>query len=114
MNKDFDLAVILTVTTGINLTDNFDDVYEMSYFIYNSNLIGSVNLQGMRSHMKKHILSIHPELKDIRLNFSTNEIDNWISIQKAKFGNTLPICRYGESLDKNDILIKSKKPTNKS
>ena len=114
MQRNFKLETILTVTTGINFTDNFSDVFEMANFVYNTNLIGTINLQGMRKHICGHILNIHPELKEIRLNFSSNEIDSWINLQKEKYGDVLPISRYGEPLKKDNNLIKSKRPTNKS
>ncbi len=97
MQEDFELESILSILTGINCTDNFINVYELFWFIFEDNSINAMGISALKETAKKHILSIHPELKTIKYNSNIN-LDSWIEDQKNLFGNELTISIIGEPI----------------
>lgn len=100
MTKDFKLETILTVTTGINFTDRFNDVFELAYFIFDDNYITLTGLRALKDKMSIHIFNIHPEIKNLGyVPYSKFLRQRWIEDAKDKLGSTLEISRYGEPLN---------------
>lgn len=95
--EDFDLETILSVITGINCTDDFFKVYELYWYLFEDQTITYDGIVKLHDIAKNHILKIHPELKRIRFDESM-DLDDWIKIQKAKFGSVLTMCIVGERL----------------
>lgn len=104
MQKNFKLETILTIITGINLTDDFNDVYQLAYFIFQDKLINATGLNALKDAMKEHLLNIHPELKTVSWVPQTKICINlWINQQKNIYGEYLPISLYGKKLKKEKI-----------
>lgn len=98
--KNFELGTILTMTTGISCVDDFSKVFELVWFIYDDSMINSMGLGVVKDDVKKHLLTIHPELKEVNYN-GINTINEFLTNQEEKFGNTLAVTRLGEKLPKN-------------
>ena len=112
--KEFDLSVILSFTCGYVVTpgNNLEQIGKqltLAWFLDENLLFDSyIPPQGSTEKMKQHILSLHPQLKDVK--YEPNEgvsIDDWISKQKAIFGEKLPICIMGHTLEEYKIEDKS-------
>ena len=99
MQDDFDLDAILTITTGVKCTDDFNKVYELFWFIFEDDLIGPLGIGMLKDTARNHILRIHPELKNVRYDQSM-DIDTWVNNQKEYFGDKLTISILGENVIK--------------
>lgn len=99
MEKEFSLEAILTATTGIRCIDDFNKFFELVWFVFNDDTIGNIGLAGVSKELKRHLLTIHPQLADAQYNalFETN-FETWLKLQKEKFGETLPVCQIGQTL----------------
>lgn len=99
MQKEFKLETILSLITNKSFVDDFNEVFELVWFIYNDKNINTCGICVLREEMKEHLLNIHPELNEIDdipvFKFS---LDGWMKQQKLKYGESLPICRIGEKL----------------
>lgn len=108
MTQEFDLGVILTVTSGISLVDDFSTVSDLFTFAYGVS-IDPFMMKEMRGHLTNHILGLHPELGKIdyrKIVFGLVNIDTWVNEQKAKFGESLKLCPVGMSLNDNQGITK--------
>ena len=95
MQEDFDLETILSIITGINCTNDFFNVYELFWFIFEDPMIDSEKIVSLREIAKNHLLKIHPMLR--RVKYDKNiPIDEWIRRQKILFGNSLTVSIIGE------------------
>lgn len=105
MQEDFDLETILTITTGINLTDDFNKVFELAWFVFDDPYINVSGIYFLQDSLKEYILHIYPELADItevpKFKYSQKY---WLEEQKIKFGKVLPIIKTKD----NSISKKSK------
>ena len=95
--KNFELGAILTMTTGYNCTDNFDKVWKLVWFVCDNNLINTTGLFVVKDDIKNHLLTIHPELKDIKYQ-KGRDITEFLVEQEEKFGSILPVTKLGVSL----------------
>ena len=95
--KRFELGTILTITTGYNCVDNFDKVWHLVWFVCDDNMIGPIGLGMVKDEVKEHLLTIHPELKDIKYEKGSN-IHEFITEQEEKFGSVLPVTKLGMKL----------------
>lgn len=99
MQKEFKLETILSLINNKSFVDDFNEVFELVWFIYNDKNINTCGICVLREEMKEHLLSIHPELNEIDdipvFKFS---LEGWIKCQKLKYGESLPVCRIGEKL----------------
>ena len=110
MQKDFSLETILTITTGISFTDCFDDIYELSFFVYDDPYISPLGLSFIKYDLRNHLLTIHPELNGVVPSYASiknyKALDSWINKQKSIFGDTLPVSKLGQPLSANKKKIK--------
>ena len=95
--KNFELGAILTITTGYSCVEDFSKVFELVGFVCNDNTINTLGLGMVKEDVKKHLLTIHPELQDIRYQKGTN-INKFITKQEKKFGSFLPVTQLGINL----------------
>ena len=102
--KNFDIRTLLTLTTGYSFVDNFSKVFELVWFIYDDNMINMTGLGVVKDNVKKHLLNIHPELKDVKYQKS-RDINEFISEQTQKFGSTLPVTKIGIKLPKKEVSM---------
>ena len=100
--KKFKLETILTIVTGVNLTDNFNEVYELAMYIYDDTFINTSAILLLKEEIKSHILNDHPELKNIDyVPVSPFAKVAWLKELKQIYGETLLISKIGEILTKN-------------
>lgn len=99
MEKNFELSTILTFTTGVNCTNDFGKVFELARFIYDVEFINDKELFMLKPEIKRHLLTLHPQLEGITYNshFKTS-FNDWLSAQKHEFGETLPVGQSGQKL----------------
>lgn len=105
MQDDFDLATILSITTGINLTDNFENIYDLFCFMFEEDDIDPLAMVTLRDTACRHLFRIHPEIKHLKYD-KTVGVDEWIQKQKAIYGDTLTISVVGEN-----IVVYKKQPS---
>ena len=108
MTKEFDLGVILTVISDVNLVNDFSSVSDLFTFVYGVSM-DPFMLKEMRGHLTTHILGLHPELGEIdyrKVFFGLVNIDTWVNDQKAKFGESLKLCPVGMGLNDAPGIIK--------
>lgn len=99
--QDFKLEVVLTAITDINLVDDFNEIFELYKFVFMDPLISTTSLNILKRSMTIHLLEIHPELESAKYEPKIDgDIDKWLAIQKAEFGDKLPICVVGHTLNK--------------
>ncbi len=103
MQDDFDLEVVLSVLTGINLV-HFDELYDFFCFLFEDEDIVPEEIVSLRAIAKKHILRIHPELKPIK--YEGTNLYEWLSKQKVIYGEKVTISIIGEN-----IVTLKKQPT---
>ena len=106
MQDDFELETVLSVTTGINLTDDFSKVFDLFCFMFEDDLLNVTALISLRETAKKHILNIHPELRRVSYNQNVN-LEKWIANQKEMFGDSITISILNEpviSLKKQPLV----------
>lgn len=63
-------------------------------------MIGPMGLGFVKDEVKKHLLTIYPELKSVKYQKSRN-IHEFINEQEKKFGNFLPVTKLGKKMPKN-------------
>ncbi len=95
MQDDFDLNVVLSVLTGINIS-NYADLYNFFCFLFEDESIKPEDIVTLRPIAMKHILKIHPELTGIK--YKGTNLYNWVRIQKAIFGEDITISIIGEKI----------------
>lgn len=106
MQKDFSLESILSVTTGVTCTNNYDDIFELAYFVFDDETINYWALDKVSDYFRDHLLRIHPDLKDVKPPKKKKMDDNdykfilgaWLDNQKIMFGENLPVSRFGRKL----------------
>lgn len=100
--REFDLATILSVITGINLEEDFNKVFELAKYIYNDEFINDSAISYLRNDMKDYLISLYPELGELGyIPQSIIYLELWIDMQKEKFGESLSIIPKEKSLKKN-------------
>lgn len=97
--RNFKLGTILSVTTGCNLTKKgkFGEVEDLFWWVFDDDLIPTTGMGMLKDEMKEHLLTIHPELKDVVYK-KGSDVDKFVLKQEKKFGRVLPISRMGEEL----------------
>lgn len=105
MSKDFDLATILSAISGINFTDDFEQVFDLYKFAYGDGM-NMVGMAAMLGHLKAHVLGMYPELGFVQYEGITN-IDAWLIEQKARFGERLNLVPAGQqyAFSENNRLV---------
>ena len=103
--RNLELGAILTMTTGYNCTDDFDKVWDLVWFVCNDDMIGPMVIGAVKDDVKKHLLNIHPELKNVVYKKGMN-LNKFISTQEEKLGKVLPVTQIGVKLPEN---VKAKK-----
>lgn len=99
MQDDFDLATVLSVTTGINCTDNFGNVFDLFCFMFEDDLLSPNAIGFLKDVARNHIFRIYPELKRVKYNPNEN-LDEWIKKQKLIYGDKITISVIGENVVK--------------
>lgn len=109
MEREFSLEAILTATTGVSCVDGFDEFFQLVWFVFNDDGINTFGLGVVKDDLKKHLLTIHPQLANVQYNaqFETS-FDAWLELQKREYGETLPVCQIGQTLSDNSLKGKSK------
>ena len=88
--KQFDLGAILNITTGKLLT-SMDDVYEILNYLTENNVF-THEIPKVMDRAKLYILSKYPELKDVDMNISINNLEEtqkFVYAQKKVYGEKL-------------------------
>lgn len=100
MERNFELEVILTATTGINCLEDFSKFDDLVWFVFNDPLISPMGLGTLKDTLKDHLLQIHPQLTEITYDgrFETS-FDAWLNTLKQEYGETLPVCQLGQKLN---------------
>ena len=99
MQEDFKLETILSVVTNVNCADDFYDIYELLWFIFENPVIDDKEVLKLKQIARNHILKIHPELKSIKFN-ENDSINSWVLKQKCIYGDELTISVFGEPIVK--------------
>lgn len=99
MQDVFDLATVLSITTGVNCTDNFGKICDLFCFMFEDESLTPTAMGYLKNIARQHIFRIHPELKSIRFDPKCN-VDEWVSKQKEIFGNEITISIVGENIIK--------------
>ena len=103
MQKDFELETILSVTTGINCTNNFSKVHELLSFVFNDNFMNNMALEFCKDDLKEHLLNIHPQLINVippTIHYGIF-LDSWLKKQKETFGDFLTVSEFDKPLVQN-------------
>ena len=104
MQDEFDLATVLSITTGVNLTDNFEKVLDLFCFMFEDELLSPLAMVNLRTTACNHLFRIHPEIKNLKYD-KTVGVDEWVQRQKVIYGDTLTISVVGE-----DIVVFKRQP----
>ena len=99
--QNFELGTVLTMTTGYTCTDDFDKVWRLVWFICDDTMINTMGLFMVKDDIKKHLLSIHPELADVKYQ-KGRDISKFLAEQEAKFGSFLPVTKLGVNLPQQE------------
>lgn len=102
--ENFELGTVLSMTTGYNCVDDFNKVWKLVWFVCDDNLIGPMGLGMVKGDVKKHLLTIHPELKNVKYQ-KKQDMTTFLTEQEEKFGSVLPVTKIGEKLPEG--LVKS-------
>lgn len=109
MQKDFELETILSVTTGINCSNDFSKVHELACFVFNDNFMNTMALEFCKDDLKEHLLDIHPQLRNVTPPIIHYGIflDSWLRQQKEKFGKFLPVSEFEKTLveEKQNLTV---------
>lgn len=92
IQKEFDLGVILNITT-MRLFTNMEDVYEILNYLTGDNIY-THQIPRVMSIAKTYILSLYPELTGVGNTVEINSFDDakvFINEQKKVFGNKLSL-----------------------
>lgn len=103
MNNDieyFSLETLLEVATGISFNGDFEEEINLASFVFSDDKIESMEicLPKVRDALKEHILTIYPEFSNIN---SKEESKEFINKLRLTYGEILPMCRKGQTLDDN-------------
>lgn len=97
MVKEFRIEILLTVVTGINCCEDFNDVRELYHFVFNA----EEERTNTMFTLKQHLIFLHPQLAEVHYNSSfETSFEAWIRSQKQALGETLPVCPHGETINK--------------
>ena len=105
--KNFDLAVILSYTCGVVVTPGNTTIEKIANqlplawyideFLMYDTILPSKNEPQI---IVQHILKLHPELANVKYNPNAGlTTEEFVKQQKAIFGDELPICPLGYTLD---------------
>ena len=106
MQEDFELETILSLITGYNFTNNFDKIFELVEFVYEESFISYERFNEIKNEVKNHIYKLYPDLKNISFNNEMDEND-FVSVCKFLYGDTLTISILGEKVIKLKPLVKT-------
>ena len=95
--EEFELETILSMTTKYSWTDDFDKVFKLVWFVCNDPFINSYGLGMVRDEVKNNLLTIHPELKDVKYK-KGQDIKEALKEAEEKYGKTLPVTQLGEKI----------------
>lgn len=90
--KNFDLDVILTVTSG-RLFTNIENLYDILNYLTNDKIY-THEIPYLMNIAKKYILSKYPQLVNVGRDVAINnwqDIKNFIDEQKKIYGNSIRI-----------------------
>lgn len=104
MQRNFELGTILSVTTGTNYTDDFGKVYDLAGYVFSDDMLSPLAIGVLKDDLRNHLLTIHPELKDVRCT-CRNRLA-WLEKQKIKFGSELAISKLGMPLEEKGTVKK--------
>ena len=104
LQEDFSLEAVLSIITGINCTNDFGEVFELFWFMFEDPLINTTGIMELKDAAKRHILNIHPELKTVVYNNKLS-LNEWLEKQKELYGSYLTISVIGEP-----IVVLEKQP----
>ena len=107
LQEEFSLESVLSIITGINCTNDFNEVYELFWFMFEDPFINTLGIVELRNSARNHILNIHPELRGVKYDKNMN-FEKWINEQKELFGDSLVISVIGEpiiNLEKQPKLV---------
>lgn len=110
--ENFELGTILTMTTGYTCTDDFDKVWRLVWFICDDTMINTTGLFIVKDDIKKHLLTIHPELENVKYQKS-RDLNKFLVEQEEKFGSVLPVTKLGVNLPEQKELNTKKLVKNK-
>lgn len=103
---EFDLELILFFTANVNCLKNQMDMFHLPWFLYPDIFHCDTVYppKNATENIVKHLLTLYPELKDVKYNKDSGiSKEEWLSIQKEKFGNTLPVCKFYMSLEQQKV-----------
>ena len=60
MQKEFKIETILSLITNKSFVDDFNEVFELVWFMYNDPNITTCGICILRDKIKEHLLNIHP------------------------------------------------------
>lgn len=105
--KSFDLGLVLAISTQRFLTD-YHGMLELLEHLTNQKMFTS-SIPEISSKASQYVLDVYPELAEASLVDGQlkefHEIEAWINMQKAKFGDSLTLAPMppglyrGENLD---------------
>ena len=104
IQEEFSLESILSIITGRKFVNDFNEIYELYWFMFEDPFINATGICYLKDKASKHILNIHPELKNVSFKNGT-DVNKWLDEQRQKFGNTLLISIVGEP-----IIVTEKQP----
>ncbi|MBE6155207.1 MAG: hypothetical protein E7164_00425 [Firmicutes bacterium] len=96
--KEFDLGVILTITTG-RLFAHYDEIYDVLNYL-TGGTIHTHQMPRVSEIAKNYVLSLHPELKGVGLYTVINTWDDvkaFVDIQKEIFGEKIALSPMSNS-----------------
>ena len=97
--QDFELATILTITTGTSFVGDFSKASELMYFIFGTRDIGPIAMGFMKDDAIDHIFTLYPALKKVKKPKDVTP-NQFLIEQEQKFGTHLPITKLGYCLPK--------------
>ncbi len=102
--REYDLKDIFAVFTDFNERDftpnpvYMNGVFELVKFVFDVEVVNWECVNKMRDRLKKHILNIHPELRNFVYK-QRSGVDNFLLDVQEKLGKEyLPITKIGEKL----------------
>lgn len=101
--KDFPTAAILSISTG-RLLSPFEMMHEAIEWVMGhpvwTHELGS---EAMANRLKEAVLSQHPQLSEIDVDLTKDNFKEWLKLQVAVFGDTLPLIRGSEVRTENPL-----------
>lgn len=112
--KNFELGTILSITTGHICVDEPSKIWKLISFVCDDYMIKTMGFGMINYEVRNHLLTLYPNLKDIKYQEGMNKYE-FISKQKEKFGDILPITKLKIKLPKEyTIKTSSYVPSNDS